>query len=84
MEPDLYAIGTTPEFGIGQRALLVRTPHGNLLWDRVYAAFWDREILAGGKAAVECSRALRRGGHAQPPPDRPGRQSAGMRERPPM
>lgn len=57
MEPDLYAIGTTPEFGIGQRALLVRTPHGNLLWDRVYAAFWDREILAGGKAAVECSRA---------------------------
>lgn len=32
-EPDLYGIGTAPEFGIGQRALLVRTPRGNLLWD---------------------------------------------------
>ena len=32
-EPGLIGIGSTPPFGIGQRALLVRTPQGNLLWD---------------------------------------------------
>ncbi|WP_142714910.1 MBL fold metallo-hydrolase [Fodinibius sediminis] len=32
-ESGLYGIGTTPEFGIGQRALLVKSPQGNLLWD---------------------------------------------------
>ncbi len=32
-EPNLIGIGTTPQFGIGQRALLVRTPQGNILWD---------------------------------------------------
>ena len=32
-EPGLTGIGVTPEFGIGQRALLVRTPAGNVLWD---------------------------------------------------
>jgi hypothetical protein len=32
-EPNLFAIGTEPKFGIGQRALLVRTPDGNVLWD---------------------------------------------------
>lgn len=32
-EPGLYGIGMTPEFAIGQRALLVRTPGGNVLWD---------------------------------------------------
>jgi len=34
-EPDLLGIGTTPSFGIGQRALLVCTPQGNVLWDCV-------------------------------------------------
>eukprot|EP00271_Cylindrocystis_brebissonii_P017450 TRINITY_DN454_c0_g1_i1.p1 TRINITY_DN454_c0_g1~~TRINITY_DN454_c0_g1_i1.p1 ORF type:complete len:241 (-),score=41.59 TRINITY_DN454_c0_g1_i1:893-1615(-) len=33
VEPNLYGIGTVPKFGIGQRALLVKTPEGNLLWD---------------------------------------------------
>ena len=33
IEPDLYGIGTEPRFAIGQRALLVRTPGGNVLWD---------------------------------------------------
>ena len=33
LEPGLYAVGTVPDFGIAQRALLVRTPHGNVLWD---------------------------------------------------
>ncbi|WP_152054338.1 MBL fold metallo-hydrolase [Tautonia marina] len=34
-EPGLTGLGTTPKFGIGQRALLVRSPGGNLLWDCV-------------------------------------------------
>jgi hypothetical protein len=33
LEPDLYSIVTWPAFGIGQRAQLIRTPHGNYLWD---------------------------------------------------
>lgn len=32
-EAHLYGIGSTPSFGIGQRALLLTTPEGNLLWD---------------------------------------------------
>jgi hypothetical protein len=32
-ERGLTSIGTTPTFAIGQRALLVQTPAGNLLWD---------------------------------------------------
>jgi hypothetical protein len=32
-EAELMGIGTVPNFAIGQRALLVRTPHGNVLWD---------------------------------------------------
>src|SRR5205823_11042684 len=31
--PKLLGIGTEPEFAIGQRALLVQSPAGNLLWD---------------------------------------------------
>jgi glyoxylase-like metal-dependent hydrolase (beta-lactamase superfamily II) len=31
--PDITGIGTTPKFAIGQRALLVQTNQGNLLWD---------------------------------------------------
>jgi hypothetical protein len=32
-EPGLIGIGTQPTFAIGQRALLIRTPAGNVLWD---------------------------------------------------
>jgi glyoxylase-like metal-dependent hydrolase (beta-lactamase superfamily II) len=32
-EAGLLGIGTTPEFAIGQRALLLRTDEGNFLWD---------------------------------------------------
>ncbi|GCE16117.1 MBL fold metallo-hydrolase [Tengunoibacter tsumagoiensis] len=32
-EPFLTGFGTTPSFAIGERALLLQTPHGNLLWD---------------------------------------------------
>jgi hypothetical protein len=34
-EADLIGVGLAPAFGIGQRALLVRTEHGNVLWDCV-------------------------------------------------
>lgn len=34
-EPGLIGIGVEPSFAIGQRALLVRTPNGNFLWDCV-------------------------------------------------
>ena len=33
LEPGLYGVGTVPEFAIGQRALLIRRPEGNILWD---------------------------------------------------
>ncbi len=33
IDPDLTGIGTVPNFAIGQRALLVQTPQGNVLWD---------------------------------------------------
>lgn len=32
-EQDLFEIRTQPRFGIGQRAFLIRTPKGNILWD---------------------------------------------------
>ncbi|MCI0423260.1 MAG: MBL fold metallo-hydrolase [Acidobacteria bacterium] len=32
-EPGLLGIGTEPTFAIGQRALLIQTPSGNVLWD---------------------------------------------------
>jgi hypothetical protein len=32
-EPGLIGVGTVPTFAIGQRALLVCTPAGNVLWD---------------------------------------------------
>lgn len=32
-EPGLFGIGSVPDFAIGQRALLVKTPAGNVLWD---------------------------------------------------
>ncbi len=34
-EHGIFAIGMAPDFGIGQRALLVRTAAGNILWDCV-------------------------------------------------
>ncbi len=48
-EPNLTAIGTSPSFAIGQRALLVQSPGGNVLWDCI--TFIDQ-------AAVEAVRAL--------------------------
>ncbi|WP_456268852.1 MBL fold metallo-hydrolase [Kushneria sp. AK178] len=33
LAPGLLSLRTTPGFGIGQRALLLQTPRGNVLWD---------------------------------------------------
>ncbi len=33
LEPNLTGIGTQPDFAIGQRALLIKSPQGNVLWD---------------------------------------------------
>ena len=33
LEPGLRGIGSTPAFAIGQRALLIQTEQGNVLWD---------------------------------------------------
>lgn len=34
-EEHLYSINTVPKFSIGQRAFLIQTPQGNVLWDCV-------------------------------------------------
>jgi hypothetical protein len=57
-EPGLTVIATRPSFAIGQRALLVRSPAGNLLWDCV--GLIDEETIAavrsrGGIAAIAVS-----------------------------
>ncbi|MCS7001344.1 MAG: MBL fold metallo-hydrolase [Dehalococcoidia bacterium] len=57
-EPGLTSIVTTPSFAIGQRALLVQTPGGNLLWDCL-TLLDDATIGAvcalGGVAAIAIS-----------------------------
>ncbi len=49
IEPGLFGIDIAPSVGIGQRALLVQTPGGNLLWDPT--GYVDDD-LAGQVAAV--------------------------------
>ena len=44
LEPNLLSVVTFPAFGIGQRAQLLRTPHGNILWDCI--ALIDRATVA--------------------------------------
>jgi glyoxylase-like metal-dependent hydrolase (beta-lactamase superfamily II) len=57
-ETGLVSIGTRPSFAIGQRALLVRTPAGNVLWDCI--SYLDAETVAevrrlGGVQAIALS-----------------------------
>jgi hypothetical protein len=57
-EPGLTSIGTVPGFAIGQRALLVQTPAGNMLWD--CQSFLDQRTVEavralGGVAAIGIS-----------------------------
>lgn len=58
LEPNLFEIHTTPNFAIGQRALLVRTDEGNILWDCI--ALFDDATKAlldvlGGLTAIAIS-----------------------------
>jgi metallo-beta-lactamase superfamily protein len=58
VEPGLHGISIEPSVGIGQRALLIQTPSGNLLWDP--NGYVDDELVAavqrlGGLAAVAAS-----------------------------
>lgn len=58
LEPGLYGIGTEPRFAIGQRALLIRTPGGNVLWDCIALlddATVDVVRALGGLAAIAVS-----------------------------
>lgn len=58
VETDLLGIGAEPQVGIGQRALLVQTPAGNLLWDVpgfVDGRAMERVAESGGLAAVSAS-----------------------------
>jgi hypothetical protein len=57
-EPDLVGVGVEPAVAIGQRALLVRTPHGNVLWDCVPLlddAAAERIRALGGISAIAVS-----------------------------
>lgn len=57
-EPGLVGVGLEPGFAIGQRALLVRTSGGNVLWDCVPSVdAAAREAIAelGGIAAIAMS-----------------------------
>ena len=56
--PELFALSTMPRFGIGQRAFLIITPSGNVLWDCL--SFLDSSTveiirLLGGIKAIAIS-----------------------------
>lgn len=42
-DPRMWSIWTEPKFGIGQRAILIQTPKGNILWDLI--AFLDDKTV---------------------------------------
>jgi hypothetical protein len=57
-EPGVIGIGTRPQVAIGQRAIVVCTPHGNVLWDCI--SFIDDATVTlikglGGLAAIAIS-----------------------------
>lgn len=57
-DPGLIGIGMEPSFAIGQRALLVQTPEGNVLWDctsLLDGAVADAVRAMGGVAALAIS-----------------------------
>jgi glyoxylase-like metal-dependent hydrolase (beta-lactamase superfamily II) len=57
-EPGLIGIGTEPKFAIGQRAILISTPNGNVLWDCI-SLIDDATVTLinalGGLAAIAIS-----------------------------
>ena len=57
-EPGLYGVGMEPSFAIGQRALLLAQPGGNVLWDCIpllEEGFAQMLDALGGLAAVAIS-----------------------------
>ena len=57
-EERLVGIGTSPSFAIGQRALLIQSPQGNVLWDCISLIdeFTKRTVSEmGGIAAISIS-----------------------------
>ena len=57
-EPSLYSLHTEPHFAIGQRAFLLQTPQGNVLWDCL--ALLDKPTIdaiqnLGGISAIAIS-----------------------------
>jgi hypothetical protein len=58
LAPGLLAVQAMPALGIGQRALLVRTPAGNLLWDCIALLDGATEAIIrglGGLAGIAIS-----------------------------
>lgn len=58
LERDLIGIRTEPRFAIGQQALLIQTPEGNVLWDSVSLiddATIEAVRAAGGLTAIASS-----------------------------
>ncbi|MDO9060311.1 MAG: MBL fold metallo-hydrolase, partial [Bradyrhizobium sp.] len=58
LEPDLFEIHTHPQFAINQRALLLRTADGNILWDCIALLDDATETLIralGGLRAIAIS-----------------------------
>jgi hypothetical protein len=53
LEADLFEIHTHPGFGIGQRALLLRTPKGNILWDCIALLDDATEALVRGLGGLQ-------------------------------
>jgi glyoxylase-like metal-dependent hydrolase (beta-lactamase superfamily II) len=58
LEPSLIGVGTFPVFAIGQRALLLESAIGNILWDCI--SFLDEATITiiqklGGLAGIACS-----------------------------
>jgi glyoxylase-like metal-dependent hydrolase (beta-lactamase superfamily II) len=58
LEPRLMGVGTMPEFAIGQRALFLQSPAGNVLWDCI--ALIDQATVdllngLGGLSAIAIS-----------------------------
>jgi hypothetical protein len=58
LEDHVFSLWTQPKFAIGQRCLVIRTPHGNILWDCI--SLLDGETIdriqeLGGIAAIAVS-----------------------------
>lgn len=47
-----WSIWTEPKFGIGQRAILIRTPYGNVLWDCIALIDKETEVWIDGMGGL--------------------------------